>query len=88
MFKCRVCQEKDLRITELKEQIQFLKNQLNPPPKVQHYELQQDLLLEGGANEEVTPEQEIDDKAEEVLNDILAREQDVLFTGNYDETER
>ncbi len=30
MFKCKRCSEKDLRITDLKEQISYLKNMLTP----------------------------------------------------------
>lgn len=88
MFKCRVCIEKDLRIKDLKDQIADLKNQLNPPPRVQHYELQQDMLLNGGNEEEIVMENPADALSEQIANDLIVREQDMIFSGNSDETER
>ncbi len=58
MFKCSVCEEKDRRVEDLKEQISYLRNLLNPPvqampslPEIQN--IQQDMILDGGGTEEV-----------------------------------
>lgn len=79
MFKCKVCIEKEKRIDELKTQITYFKSVLNPPPRVQHYELEQDVVLNGGGQEEV------DTEAERLENERIRREQDLIFSGNTDE---
>lgn len=79
--KCKICAEKELRILELKEQIAYFKSVLNPPPRVNTYELQEDMLLEGGSKEE------IDEKAEALENEKIRRETDIIFSGNFEETE-
>ncbi len=84
MFDCKVCKEKDSRISELKEQIQYFKSLLHPEPTVRNYQmveaLEQDMVLEGGGKEEV------DLEAEAIENDRVRREQDVIFSGNTEES--
>lgn len=88
MFKCKVCTEKNLRISELKEQIDYLKKQLNPPPAIRSYEVQQDFILDGATREEVEPESEIDATSAELSKALENLEEDKIFSGNYDYTEQ
>jgi hypothetical protein len=53
MFKCKCCPEKDARIQDLKSEITRLWNMVNPAPRVQVYEAEQDYILDG-ANQEQT----------------------------------
>lgn len=80
---CKVCIEKELRITELKEQITYFKSVLHPEPRARTYqleqELEQDMVLDGGGKEEV------DLEAEAIENERIRREQDVIFSGNTEE---
>lgn len=80
MFKCRTCSEKDLRILDLKEQLQYLKDQLHPKPQTKTYELVQDIeadmTLSGGGGDE------IDLTAEMKENEKIQRESDFIFSGN------
>ncbi len=84
MFDCKVCKEKETRITELKEQLQYFKELLHPSPRSRTYQLaddmSQDMVLEGGGKEE------IDLEAEVLENQRIQREQDVIFSGNTEET--
>lgn len=80
MFKCRVCEEKDKRVSDLKEQIEYLRNLLNPPTKKLEYvepvNLQQDMILEGGGQEEIDPLNNIE--SPEVLAERAA-----MLSGTY-----
>lgn len=80
MFKCKCCAEKDSRIADLKDQIQYFKAQLHPEPKLRTYQLaediNQDMVLDGGGQTEV------DLKAEEDENTRIQRESDFIFSGN------
>lgn len=66
MFKskpCTTCAEKDQRITDLKEQITYLRSVLHPAPIRFHHEppqaYQEDMILDGGGKEETRlPEDE------------------------------
>lgn len=84
MFNCKVCEEKEKRIQELKEQIAYFRSVLNPPPRINKYELQEDLVLSGGGQEEIDPATVV---AEQVENDRIQRETDFIFSGNTEETE-
>ena len=81
MFNCKICKEKELRITELKEQIAYFKSILNPPPRVNKYEIQEDMLMDGGSKEE------IDLAAEAIEAENTRREADIIFSGNTESTE-
>jgi len=78
MFRCKVCAEKDARISDLKEEIKHLRNVLNPAPRVNKYEFEADNLLSGGNTERIT----IDEEAEQKENERLQREQDLIFSMN------
>lgn len=84
MFKhvdCLVCKEKDSRISDLKEQIEYFKNVLNPPRKPFQYEepstLQEDMLLDGGGKEETELPQSPLESAEVLL------ERERMLAGTY-----
>lgn len=80
MFDCKVCKEKELRISELKSQIDYFKDLLHPSPQAKTYQfekdLEQDMVLDGGGKEE------IDLEAEAIENERIRREQDIIFSGN------
>lgn len=86
MFSCKVCREKDLRIQELKDQISYFKNLLNPPPRINKYELEADTIMNGAGNEteQLDP---IDAEAEALENERIQREEDMIFSGNTIETQ-
>lgn len=77
-FSCSVCKEKDMRIAELKEQVAYFKSVLNPPPRVNKFELQEDVLLDGAVKEEIS----VDEHAEALEAEQLRREADLIFSGN------
>lgn len=81
--KCKVCEEKDKRILDLKEEIGNLRLTLNPPPRVAtlRYELEQDNILNGANGETITSPVDIEAEAKENLR--LQSEQDAILTGNY-----
>lgn len=84
MFKCKSCSEKNLRIEDLKEQIHFLRLQLNPPPRLSKYEIEEDYMLNGG-NEEQTSPAPIDDEANKTNQEQLAAiqlEHDQIMSGS------
>ncbi|GAC1502123.1 MAG: hypothetical protein NVS1B10_06760 [Candidatus Saccharimonadales bacterium] len=78
---CKVCEEKERRIADLKEQIAHYRLVLNPPPRINRYELEEDVLLNGGGHESVS----IDAEAEAKENARIQRESDLIFSGNYTE---
>lgn len=80
--KCKCCIEKDLRISELKEQISYFKSILNPPERISHYELEETAIMNGGGQALVTPE-ELKKESDENL--LIQREADGIFMGIYDE---
>ncbi len=85
MFKCKICKEKDERISELKDQITYFKSLLNPAPRINKFELQEDLLLEGGGQEtDPTP---VDEEAERIENERIQRESDFIFSTNFEQAE-
>lgn len=81
MFNCKVCLEKEKRISELKEQISYFKEVLHPkdtrvtyvPPQ----SAEEDVLLAGGGQEEVTLPQDQIESAE-----VLA-EREAMLSGTY-----
>ena len=78
--KCKVCEEKELRILELKEQVAYFKSILHPEPKTRRYELETemeaDMVLDGGGKNE------IDLEAEEKENARIQSETDFIMSGN------
>ncbi len=84
MFECKICKEKEIRISELKDQIKYFKELLHPTPSIRSYQLaddiSQEMVLDGGGKEEV------DFEAEALENDRIRREQDVIFSGNTEES--
>ena len=78
LFSCRVCQEKDKRIQDLKEQIQAYRIVLNPPPRINKYELEEVAVMNGGGQELDPAELE----AEDIQNEDARRELDSIFSGN------
>ena len=83
MFKCKICDEKDKRITDLKEEILHIRAILNPPPRINRYEIEQDNLLNGGNSETIHP---IDEESERLQSQAAQREADIIFSGNVIET--
>lgn len=79
MFRCKVCLEKDQRILELKEQLAYFKTLLHPAPRVNKYELEESVVMNGGGQEEVDPAEVL---AEELENKRIQQEQDFIFSGN------
>jgi hypothetical protein len=86
LFKCRVCSEKDTRILDLKEQIAYLKSQLNSPNDPEHppqISLEADGVLSG-------QQHIIDISGPAIVEEALARqviedeyERQKLFAGTY-----
>lgn len=83
---CKVCLEKDKRILDLKEEITHLRAVLNPPPRINKYEMEQDYILDG-ANEPQrdlpTPISEEDRKQQEEKQLAIQREYDAILSGSY-----
>lgn len=83
MFNCKVCEEKDKRLEDLREQISYLRNILNPPRSnskqnyIEQEDLQQDMILSGGGKEETELESEPSDTPE-----VLA-ERAAMLSGTY-----
>jgi len=80
MFKCKVCAEKELRISELKEQIAYFKSLLAPAPRVNKYELETDNLLNGGAAELID---DVHTEEEQQKADLIQLEHDRILAGTY-----
>lgn len=80
MWKCKVCSEKDVRISDLKAQVEYFKSIVHPTPETRKYEmeeaLEQDMVLDGGGKEE------IDLEAEAKENQRIQQETDFIFSGN------
>lgn len=79
--KCQVCLEKDNRIADLKEQLEFFKGMLAPKVPEHRFipatDAQEDMLLSGSVQEELTlPQDEIE--SEEVL-----QERERMLSGSY-----
>lgn len=84
-FTCSLCKEKDSRISELKEQITYLRSVLNPPPRISTYEMESDHLMNGGGEQLDTP-MSIEDEAkgqEELKQALIQLEQDQILSGTY-----
>jgi hypothetical protein len=80
---CRVCDEKDKRIADLKETIADLKLQLNPPPRpIPTYEMETDFTLDGAGREALTPNS-VKEENQITETERLNREQDAIFSGNF-----
>lgn len=78
MFRCKVCEEKDKRISDLKEVINNLRSIISPPQRINKYELEETAVMNGGG-------QEIDPatlQAEEIENHKIQQEVDAFFSGN------
>lgn len=81
-FTCSVCREKDARIADLKEVIANQKQQLNPPPRVNTYELEENYLLQGANDEQVEPvSEEISKQKAEQLR-AIEEERERMLTGS------
>ncbi len=82
MFNCKCCPEKENRIADLKEQISYLRNVLHPkdvrPAYVAPRDLEEDVLMSGGGQEEVsqTPQENLD------TPEVLA-EREAMLSGTY-----
>lgn len=76
MFKCKVCIEKDSRIKDLKENIQFLQNEISPRQQIPLINLEANNILNGAGLEEPSPEEIEQLKREK-------EERDALLSGNY-----
>lgn len=81
--KCKVCEEKDKRIADLKTEIDHHRAIQNPPPRqaVVRYELEADNLLNGGNTETIKSPIDVEAEAKELAR--LQAEQDKILTGNY-----
>lgn len=85
MFQCKVCLEKDKRIADLKEQISQQRLLLNPPPRVNHYEMEQDFITNGATQEELAAPTPINSEAQRKLYDQMAAiqlEQEQMLAGD------
>lgn len=78
---CKICAEKDKRLADAHEQIQYLRKVLNPPaPQYQvphQVDLQEGMLLDGGGKEETDPQVEPSESPE-----VLA-ERAAMLSGTY-----
>lgn len=81
--KCKVCEEKDKRIEDLKAEIAHFRTIQNPPPRqaVLRYEMEADNLLTGGNSETLKSPIDLEAEAKELAR--LQAEQDRILTGNY-----
>lgn len=82
-FDCSACKEKNERIGDLKDQIVFLRGMLNPPQKVNKYEIEEDVILSGGGEEErATPisEEDLNEKAKQVR--LIQLEENQILSGD------
>ena len=79
--KCKVCEEKDKRIQDLKEQLQAYRDVLNPPPRINKYELEETAVLNGGG-QEIDPARVLQ---EELQAEVLRQEVDNILSGNIPE---
>lgn len=78
--KCKVCEQKELRIEELKAQIEFLKDMLQPSSTGTAVNLEANKILEGSS----MPVLEIPDNAEvNKQREDIERERVRIMTGNY-----
>lgn len=81
MFSCKVCIEKEKRISELKEQIAYFKEVLHPKDTAVRYipsqSIEEDVILSGGGQEEVVlPQDQIESP------EVLA-EREAMLSGTY-----
>ncbi len=86
MFKCKICIEKEQRIAELKDQIEYFKRLLNPPARIQKFELEADEIMNGGGLE--TQPTLADEEAERVENAKIQSEFDFIFSTNSERVEQ
>lgn len=78
---CKVCAEKDLRIADLKKEIEFLKMLVSPTQSsLPVLSMEENIILGGAGTEEIIPPitPEEFEKAER-----LERERDAVLSGNY-----
>lgn len=79
MFKCKACPEKDARIHELKQQIEFLKKLAYPQSTIAPLiDLEANKVLDGAGVEQVI----LNDEAVKA-NEALEKEFMSIITGNY-----
>lgn len=71
-FSCKVCLEKDKRIADLKETILHQRQILNPPPRVNRYEIEEDFLMNGGNAEELPQPNTINAEAQAKIDEMQA----------------
>lgn len=85
-FDCSACKEKNERICDLKDQIVFLRGMLNPPQVIKKYEIEEDVILSGGGEEErsyqPTPisEEALNEKAKQVR--LIQLEENQILSGD------
>lgn len=88
IFRCKVCEQKDLRIEELKAQIKFLQSMLQPNPAAQAINWEANKMLEGGSLPAVELEGVTTVNMEQRKHeDAVVREQNRILTGDYAEVE-
>lgn len=86
MFSCKVCIEKELRISELKDQIQYFKTVLHPEPRINKYEMETDFIQDGGGREQLNFAAPISEEAraeQQKKIDEIQQEQDRILSGTY-----
>jgi hypothetical protein len=78
MFKCKVCEEKDKRISDLHKQIEFLKQLASPSSQIPLINYEANNVLNGAGNDEpeLTAEEQVQLQKEK-------EERDALLSGNY-----
>lgn len=80
--KCKICLEKDVRISELKEQISFLRSIAYPKPYSPLVTLEANRILDG-ANSEILEVDTSDNKDLQKEFEQAALEHDLILSGNY-----
>lgn len=83
-FKCKVCEEKDKRISELKDNIKYLQNMLNPQAS-NMVNVEANKMLDGSSLPvvEVELSSSSEDKIKE--DEKILREANAILTGEYSE---
>lgn len=85
MFSCKVCAEKDRRISDLNKQIEFLKRLSQPGIALPILEREIDYAMDGAGREElpaIPSEPELTPEEQE-KRDRIDRERDAILSGNY-----
>lgn len=78
--KCKVCAEKDNRISDLKKEIEFLKRLSSPSPTIPLLDIEASKILEGASEPVSNIEEEVRDLSSE---ESIEQEASNILMGNY-----